>query len=67
MGKEIIMEKLNWSSFLRVLKQLFTSPEITETQIKYFKPTIKENAWGRMTIWEEREVPLTDEELKIRL
>lgn len=62
--------KIEDITFVKVFKKLlsvFTPPEITETQIKYFKPTIKENAWGRVTIWEEREAPLTDEELKMRL
>lgn len=36
---------------------------ISKLKYKYFKPTITESALGKSITWEERPVPLTDEEL----
>lgn len=34
-------------------------------KLKVFKPKIVEGFWGTNTTWEERETPLTDEEVKL--
>ena len=34
-------------------------------KVRMFKPTITDGFWGKTTTWEEREKPLTNEELKL--
>lgn len=37
-----------------------------KNKLKYFKPTIQEGVFSNTISWQERDIPLTDEELKSR-
>ena len=63
------IQKLTVSDCFKKLSEVLACPpqeDRNKNKLKYFKLTITEGFWGSKITWEEREVPLTDEELKLK-
>jgi hypothetical protein len=52
---------------LRKLRERSSQKEQLRNKLKHFKPTLHEGTWSNTISWEERDRPLTDEEVEIRL
>lgn len=46
------------------LKERPSRREELRNKLRHYKPTIHEGTWSKSISWEERDTPLTDEELK---
>jgi len=52
--------------FIDKLKNRSLQKSELKNKLKHFKPTIHEGVFSNTISWEERDTPLTDEELKNR-